>query len=501
MFSLAEEADFTDGAVRRDEFDVVYSSLRDLGYEDRKELESEILKKIPVRHQFATAIGETGIVYFDKRGRACSSTMSDIDDDLLLWIAQSIDVRPGSAGASNRMGSEDPAEHGYITPVTEDLSDMGFDPADFIVEAREAMMRLDEARRPSIASIKRQAKRLLSRPEALKMAKDDIQYVMAGNKVPSITRSYPGWTKADYSMLLQALEGKPIKREADPMDPFDGPPPDMAKTRKFASMLHGAMDQDLKHMNKKIPGYSRSEHGGKVTVKKRRKFISVDIGSSGKFLIGPNNYVWGIKGYGKPHKGKLYGTLDEILRKGFSFMSAGNRVVHATPGMHESVEPYAIAEYDATPWDNDVLVEYKPKHHRANKFSPADRDRYQTALKRGYIDMGTYPKDRMSSAAIRSARARAIRDIGFRLLGQADGVTWVRDPDGFLDSSELAREIEGLVISELRQEYPDSDISSQDLSVAVRPVNGKTGKGYRVMMKPPVEKVRKLAIKRREERS
>jgi hypothetical protein len=55
-----------------------------------------------------------------------------------------------------------------------------------------------------------------------------------------------------------------------------------------------------------------------VKVKPGRKYIKVDVGTSGKYMVEPEpemeetGHIWGIKAYGVIHRGHYYGTLDEI---------------------------------------------------------------------------------------------------------------------------------------------------------------------------------------------
>jgi len=41
-----------------------------------------------------------------------------------------------------------------------------------------------------------------------------------------------------------------------------------------------------------------------------RKYTKVDVGRSGKFMIDEEGNIFGIKGYGKVHRGHYYGTLE-----------------------------------------------------------------------------------------------------------------------------------------------------------------------------------------------
>ena len=50
----------------------------------------------------------------------------------------------------------------------------------------------------------------------------------------------------------------------------------------------------------------------RITVKPGAKYVKVDVGTSGKFMIDESGDIYGIKGYGVIHRGKHYGNLDTI---------------------------------------------------------------------------------------------------------------------------------------------------------------------------------------------
>jgi hypothetical protein len=55
-----------------------------------------------------------------------------------------------------------------------------------------------------------------------------------------------------------------------------------------------------------------NRHNHKVSIKEGNKYIKVDVGTSGKYMIDKEGNIWGIKAYGQIHKGHYYGTLDTI---------------------------------------------------------------------------------------------------------------------------------------------------------------------------------------------
>ena len=52
-------------------------------------------------------------------------------------------------------------------------------------------------------------------------------------------------------------------------------------------------------------------------VKQGRKWAYVDVGCSGKYMVNPQGEIYGIKGYGVPHLGHYFGTLENPSPKCF----------------------------------------------------------------------------------------------------------------------------------------------------------------------------------------
>lgn len=51
----------------------------------------------------------------------------------------------------------------------------------------------------------------------------------------------------------------------------------------------------------------------KVSTKDTRKYIKIDVGGSGKYMLDKaDGIIYGIKAYGVIHRGHAYGTLDTI---------------------------------------------------------------------------------------------------------------------------------------------------------------------------------------------
>lgn len=47
-----------------------------------------------------------------------------------------------------------------------------------------------------------------------------------------------------------------------------------------------------------------------ASIKQGKKWTYINVGSSGFLMINPQGEIYGIKGYGVPHYGHYYGTLE-----------------------------------------------------------------------------------------------------------------------------------------------------------------------------------------------
>jgi len=83
-----------DGAVNRDEFDVIPPFSPEWEIIPRKTLEGFVLAGTPESHRFMTAEGLVGIVYFDPRGRAVAAGLSEMDTGVLFDLAKTMGFKP-----------------------------------------------------------------------------------------------------------------------------------------------------------------------------------------------------------------------------------------------------------------------------------------------------------------------------------------------------------------------------------------------------------------------
>ena len=80
------------------------------------------------------------------------------------------------------------------------------------------------------------------------------------------------------------------------------------KIQKFARLLEREQTE-----NRHRYGLTRAVNiaNCKVKIKPGKKYVKVDVGSSGKYMI-DGEIIYGIKAYGVIHRGRTYGTLDTI---------------------------------------------------------------------------------------------------------------------------------------------------------------------------------------------
>ena len=81
------------------------------------------------------------------------------------------------------------------------------------------------------------------------------------------------------------------------------------KIEKFAQLVE---EQELAALIS-LCGSSKGNETSYLThIKPKRKYIYVDVGNSGRYIIEGEN-VFGCKAYGVIHRGHFFGTLDDIL--------------------------------------------------------------------------------------------------------------------------------------------------------------------------------------------
>ncbi len=111
MMRLVTEQQDRDGAIRHREFDTVEAPGGGYTAELRASVKEFIRTATPQRHSFVVR-GQPGITYFDRRGRATSAVLDDLDDDELAWIAMSMNPRMAASGSSG---------HTMVPSIAEDV--------------------------------------------------------------------------------------------------------------------------------------------------------------------------------------------------------------------------------------------------------------------------------------------------------------------------------------------------------------------------------------------
>lgn len=81
------------------------------------------------------------------------------------------------------------------------------------------------------------------------------------------------------------------------------------KLEKFAKLLEKEQIQRLYTINLAC---QCNIDNCKVKIKYGKKYVKIDIGSSGKYIIDEQGNIFGIKAYGVIHRGHCFGSLDTI---------------------------------------------------------------------------------------------------------------------------------------------------------------------------------------------
>jgi hypothetical protein len=84
-----------------------------------------------------------------------------------------------------------------------------------------------------------------------------------------------------------------------------------AKVKSFASLLEQQQKEQYRKNFNLIPEEVILKNC-RVTVKYGKKYVRIDIGGSGKYMVDWGGNIYGIKGYGVINLRKIYGTLDTI---------------------------------------------------------------------------------------------------------------------------------------------------------------------------------------------
>ena len=83
----------------------------------------------------------------------------------------------------------------------------------------------------------------------------------------------------------------------------------MDKIKEFASLLEA---QQIERLHKDNLACQCNIDNARVHIKEGKKYIKVNIGTSGKYMIDMDGHIFGIKGYGVINKKHYYDTLETI---------------------------------------------------------------------------------------------------------------------------------------------------------------------------------------------
>jgi len=80
------------------------------------------------------------------------------------------------------------------------------------------------------------------------------------------------------------------------------------KLEALRSLIEADQERGLR-----AQGYNPALHQHDCRLKKGRKYVNIDVGSSGKYMVElATGNIYGIKAYGVIHRGHQYGNLDTI---------------------------------------------------------------------------------------------------------------------------------------------------------------------------------------------
>ena len=84
---------------------------------------------------------------------------------------------------------------------------------------------------------------------------------------------------------------------------------DPEKIKAFAALVEKeTLDQIIKRYGSNLG----NERAHLTSIIPGKKFVKVDVGASGKYMVDPDGNIFGCKAYGVIHRGHQYGTLDTI---------------------------------------------------------------------------------------------------------------------------------------------------------------------------------------------
>ena len=118
LFALLEGQPHHDGEVERKEFNTLGASAP-LDAEARQAMTDFVLERLPPSRTFMTAKNETGVVYYDSRGRAVQATFNEIDDGELRRLAERLGFNNEQEPATPEMPDD------FVEPTADNTASTG----------------------------------------------------------------------------------------------------------------------------------------------------------------------------------------------------------------------------------------------------------------------------------------------------------------------------------------------------------------------------------------
>lgn len=81
---------------------------------------------------------------------------------------------------------------------------------------------------------------------------------------------------------------------------------------KIKALCNKITQEGQERLTRKNLGCQTNLDNAVVHYKIGKKYIKIDVGNSGRYMIDQAGQIFGIKGYGVIHKGHFYGTLNTI---------------------------------------------------------------------------------------------------------------------------------------------------------------------------------------------
>ncbi len=77
--------------------------------------------------------------------------------------------------------------------------------------------------------------------------------------------------------------------------------------------LRAKIEQEqLERFYRDYPNHPDPQGACQARIKEGKKYVKIDVGSSGKYMIDREGNIFGIKAYGVIHRGHYFGTLETI---------------------------------------------------------------------------------------------------------------------------------------------------------------------------------------------